>query len=204
MSKLKRKSKLVEYELLPHEEILWLGSPVQWKLFTAQDVFLIPFSLFWCSIAIPLLISGFRSGNLLFILLPHGWIGLYMLFGRFIYKIIRNRHTTYVITNERILMIYNLLGKHVQTHNLDHLPHLGKVVGIGGIGNITFDDPAKKSRWNRRQTNYSNTGMDIFGQTVSGFYDIRDVEEVYHLLLERTYQPAWDVSEKQKPAYQPR
>ena len=175
-----------------------------WKLFTVQDIWLIPFSLMWCAFTVPFLISSLGSGDPFFILFPHGWVGLYMLFGRFIFKIVRKQHTRYAITNIRVLLINNLLGKRVQAFNLGHLPALSKVVGLGGVGNITFGDNVHKTWWNRGRVNYSNTGLDFFGGTVPGFYDIHDVEEIYHLLQELTYQPDWDTIEKQKPAYLPR
>jgi hypothetical protein len=203
MSKPKRKSKLVEYELLPNEDVLWQGHPVVWKLFNAHDLYLIPFSLFWCAITVPMFITGLRSGNLIFIILPHAWIGLYILFGRFIYKIIRKQHTLYIVTNRRVLLIHHLLGKRVQAFNLDHLPGLEKAVGLAGIGNITFGDTVHKTWWNRGQTNYSNTGMDIFGHTIPGFYDIHDVEQVFQLIVELTYHPIWEQVEKNKPAFLP-
>ena len=204
MSKPKRKSKLVEFELLPDEDVLWQGKPILWKLFNAYDLFLIPFTVFWCSIALPMLYSGIRSGNPILILFPHAWIGLYMLFGRFIYKTVRKQHTWYVITNKRILLCTNLFGKHVQTFNLNHLPALSKAVGFGGIGNITFDEPGQKTWWNRRRSTYPNTGMDFFGHATPGFYDIHDVEAVYNLILEVTYGQSWGIVEKKKPAYVPR
>lgn len=203
MSKSKRKSKLVEYELLPDEDVLWQGIPAVWKLFNVHDLFLIPFSLFWCAITFPMFISGLLTGNFIFVLLPHAWIGMYMLFGRFIYKVVRKQHTVYIITNRRVLLIHHLLGKRVQAFNLDHLPSLEKAVGLGGIGNITFGDTIQKSWWNRGQTNYSNTGLDIFGHTIPGFYDIHDVEAVYHLIVELTFRPTWEQVEKNKPAFLP-
>jgi hypothetical protein len=204
MSKPKRKSKLITYELLPGEEVLWQGRPLLWRLFTTYDLWLIPVSLVWCSFTVPFLITSLRSGDLFFIIFPHAWVGLYMLFGRFVYKLVRKQHTHYVITDRRVLIINNLLGKRVKTYNLDHLPNLSKTVGFGGVGSITFADMPNKSWWNRGQVNYSNTGLDFFGGTVPGFYDIPDVEEVYQLIVELTYDTAWNGVEKNKPAFLPR
>lgn len=145
MGKSKRKSKAVEYELMPDEEILWQGHPILSKLFTSSDLVMIPFSIVWCAITIPMLISGFLDGNLLFIILPHGWVGLYMLFGRYIHRFIRKQHTTYVLTNSRVLILNNLFGKHVQAFQLNRLSALEKVVGRNGVGNIIFAEPTQQS-----------------------------------------------------------
>jgi len=198
MSKSKRKSKSIESELMPDEEILWQGHPILSKLFTSQDVILIPFSIVWCFITIPMLISGFLEGNWLFIILPHGWVGLYLLFGRFIHKIIRKQHTTYVLTNNRVLILNNLFGKHVQAFQLNRLPSLEKVVGRGGVGNVIFAEPTQQPWWRGSRA----SDLREFGGNVPGFYDIQDVEEVHRMIAELSYTPM--KVEKRKPVWLPR
>ena len=48
--------------LEPGEQILWLGKPETLHLFTAQDVFLIPFSLLLFGFAVFWEITAFRMG----------------------------------------------------------------------------------------------------------------------------------------------
>ena len=44
------------------EQILWLGKPEKLHLLSAQDVFLIPFSLLWFGFAVFWEIAAFRMG----------------------------------------------------------------------------------------------------------------------------------------------
>lgn len=199
----KRKGNIFQGELLDGEEILWMGQGDKWRLFNRQDLFLIPFSLFWCSIAIPMLISGFVTGNIIFILLPHGWIGLYMLFGRFIVKYLNKEKTYYAVTNYRILIVSGLFNRRLQTFSLNNLPTLEKRIGWGGVGTLIFAETPSKSWWNRSRTSYSNTGMEIFGQGEAGFYDIHEVDEVYRLIAQMAHQTSYAPVEKSKPSYLP-
>ncbi len=43
---------LISGRLLGGERVAWSGRPVQGILFTARDIFLIPFSLIWCGFAV--------------------------------------------------------------------------------------------------------------------------------------------------------
>ena len=90
----------------PGESILWKGKPGKGHLLTAQDAFLIPFSIFWCGFAI------FWEGSVLltdgpFIMklwgIPFVLVGLYITVGRFIHTLIRRRRTAYVVTNKKII-----------------------------------------------------------------------------------------------------
>lgn len=200
----KRKENVFQDELLEREEILWMGQGDKWRLFNGQDLFLIPFSLFWCSIAIPMLISGFVTGNIIFILMPHGWIGLYMLFGRFIVKYLRKENTYYAVTNERVLILSHLFGRRLQAFSVHHLPTLEKRIGMGGVGTITFAELPPKSWWKRNQSHYSNTGLEMFGQVLPGFYDIHEVDEVYRMIAQMAHQTSYAPVEKAKPSYLPR
>ena len=111
MSKAKRKFNVFQDELLEGEEILWMDKPQAWKLLNVYDLYLIPFSLFWCGIVF----SFWQGSGFILFILPHTLIGLYMLFGRFIVKYLRNRRTYYAVTDRRILIMSGLLGRKFQT-----------------------------------------------------------------------------------------
>jgi hypothetical protein len=184
MSKTKRKSNIFEYELLDGEEILWMDKPQAWKLFNAHDLYLIPFSLFWCGFALFWMSGASRAGLFALFGLPHVLVGLYMLIGRFIVKYMRNRNTYYAVTNHRILITTRLLWTKFHAFSIDTLPALEKSVGVGGIGTISFGIEPQQPWWGRRRANYSNTGMELFGYTLPGFYDIANANEVYRLISE--------------------
>lgn len=199
----KRKVNVFQAELLDGEELLWSGQSDKNRLFTGQDLFLIPFSLLWCAITVPLLLGGLASGNIIFVLMPHGWIGLYMLFGRFIVKYQQKKHTYYAVTNHRILIVSGLFSRRLQTFSLRNLPSLEKRMGRDGVGTIIFAELQSKSWWNRSRTSYSNTGMEIFGQGPAGFYDIHDVDDVYRIIAQLAHQTQNEWVEKPKPSFLP-
>lgn len=183
-----------------------MGKPVLWKLFTAQDLFLIPFSVLWCLITVPFLYGALTSGNFFLLFMPHAWVGLYMLFGRFIYKIIRKRHTYYAVTNQRVLVLINLFGRKFQAISMDRLPATEKTEGFGGIGTITFVGIDNKSWSTRKRKSHAVTGLEGFTgvQTFIGFYDIRNVGDVYRLISELSTGASQMRYVASKPLFLPR
>jgi hypothetical protein len=201
----KRKENVFQGELLDGEEILWMGQGDKWRIFTSQDWFTIPFSLFWCAIIMPIFLSGIRSGNMIVFLIPHVWVGFYLLFGRFILKFLRKMRAYYAVTNQRILILGSLFGHSLQAFSLSHVPTLEKYVGWGGVGTIMFAATPPKSWWNRRRTPiHSSATMESFGQVLPGFYDIHEVDEVYRMIAQMAHQTSYQWAEKSKPAYLPR
>jgi hypothetical protein len=179
MTKPKGKIKTLEAVLLSDEDILWLGQPDPKVLFNWHDLYLIPFGLFWMVIVL-----SFWRASVSPILFPHTFVGLYLLFGRFIYKYWKKRHTRYAVTNRRILILTRLLGTKLEAFYLESLPSLNKSVGISGVGTITFGLQHHRSMWSRNSLNTSNTGMELFGGGIPGFYDIHEPDEVSHLISE--------------------
>jgi hypothetical protein len=184
MSKAKRKGKLFQDELLDGEEILWMGQPESWMLFSKHDLYLIPFSLFWCAIAF----SFLRVGVFSLFALPHMLMGAYLLIGRFFYKFWRKTNTYYAVTNQRILIQSGLFGNKLETLAIANLPSVNRSGWLGGIGNVTFDLTPRKSWWMRGQVDYSNTGLEFFGGDVTGFYDIREAIEVHQLISQLQHE----------------
>jgi hypothetical protein len=200
----KRKENVFQDELLDGEEILWMGKSDKWRIFTSQDWFTIPFSLFWGAIFMTILVMGLNSGKWIVLLIPHVWVGFYLLFGRFILKILRKTHTYYAVTNQRILVMSNLFGRSLQAFSLFHVPTLEKHIGRGGVGTILFEPTPPKSWWSRNQpVPRSSAAMESFNQVPPGFYDIHDVDDVYRLIAQRAHQTIYVPVEKAKPAYLP-
>ena len=88
------------------ESILWRGKPGTGNLVTAQDVLMIPFSLLWCGFAIFWLVTVVTSGAPAFFGLfgvPFVAVGLYLVFGRFLWTAYIRKRTAYVITNKKII-----------------------------------------------------------------------------------------------------
>lgn len=120
------------------EAVLWKGKPEKGHLFTAQDVFMIPFSIFWCGFALFWEITTFTSGAPFFFKLwgiPFVCVGLYMVFGRFLWTAYIRKRTAYVITNKKILRIR---GKKIDIQEGKSMPSIHVTVNRNGSGTIRF------------------------------------------------------------------
>jgi hypothetical protein len=164
--------------LRPQEEVLWAGGPDATVLFSSADVFVVPFSLMWGAFVIFWEVAVVSSGGPAFFVawgIPFVLIGLYMIFGRFIYKRRQRRRTLYAITDQRALA---LVGDRTLTDTpVKYQPvtikrsrdgrHASVIIG-NGIG-----------PW-RGAAMYANTGMDFFSRSAgafSGFFDVADPDE---------------------------
>src|SRR5512134_2579169 len=92
--------------LLKGEEIRWSGQPDRGIIFSPVDIFLVPFSLIWGGMAIFAAVttvlafyrlggSGISLAATLLFFIPFTLVGLYMIFGRFIYKDWSKKRTFY-------------------------------------------------------------------------------------------------------------
>jgi len=180
--------------LLKDEKILWMGQPNPNVNFTSMDWFLIPFSIMWGGFAIfwELGVLGVLSINnsnetnvpIVFSLfgIPFVIIGLYFIFGRFIYKKWKKRRTYYAVTNKRILILTNTTSKKVMAEFIDNIPVINYSQKSNGVGSIRFGN------FNFMTDMYENTGMDFFsgflGKSTPTFFDIDNVKEVYNIVNE--------------------
>ena len=151
------------------EEILWVGKPNPTRLFNPSDIFLIPFSLFWMVIVI-----AFLRTSMWFAIAPHFWIGIYMLFGRFIHQYLARKHTYYAITHERILIVNTLLRVRHRAIFVDKIQTVEYNQREDNTGSIKFDlnaDWAKsKNPW--------------YFESQHHLTDIDDVDDVNALLYQ--------------------
>lgn len=88
------------------EQILWKGTPGKGHLFLPSDLFMIPFSIFWCGFAFFWEYMALSNGAPFFFALfglPFIAVGLYITVGRFIWKAYIRKRTAYVITNRKII-----------------------------------------------------------------------------------------------------
>jgi hypothetical protein len=114
---------MVGVDLLPGERIRWEGRPVRAQLFRPPDAILIPFSIVWSGFAVGVAagsVFGGDPGSIF--LVPFAAVGLYLLFGRFIVRAIAARHTRYLVTDRRVLVIGGLSGNKTTSSYLYALP----------------------------------------------------------------------------------
>jgi hypothetical protein len=159
----------------PGEQVLWAGRPDPTVRFTRADMYLIPFSVMWGGFALFWETAVITNGAPLFFMawgVPFVAIGLYFIFGRFIYKRRRKERTAYAITTGRALVAVD--SRSLVDSPIRYTPttiqrsrdgrHVTAIIGnSGGF----FNNAAM----------YGNTGMDFFNRTavnVVAFYDVAD------------------------------
>lgn len=136
--------------------MIWTGRPKGGILFTGRDIFLIPFSILWGSLAIfweygilttthsrhAVQPAGFNVISPLFGV-PFVLVGLFMIFGRFIVDAYLRNQTDYAVTNQRILIQRTGQWNRFVSLSLDRLPSLNLTEGRNGYGTITFGEVAQ-------------------------------------------------------------
>lgn len=172
-------SEALRSELIKDEQVLWEGQPTTYVTFTRGDMFLIPFSILWGGFAIFWEATVFLSGAPVFFLLFGSIfvaVGLYMIFGRFIYKKLKKGRTYYAVTNKRIIAVEAGSSRHISAEYIDRIPCINKTVRSDGIGTLVFGNELFGTSM------YANSGMDFFngysGRNVLAFYDIEDADRV--------------------------
>ena len=133
----------------PGESILWQGRPQRFTPFTENDIFMIPFSLFWCGTLFPSFWKDFQEGIGLFGLfcIPFVLAGLYMLFGRLVVRWYQLRHTAYAITTRKILRRRN---RKVEVLQSDPMPPFRVKEHRKGLKSVCFVENLNSVRGKRR------------------------------------------------------
>lgn len=150
------------------EFLHWTGRPDPKVLFSSADVFLIPFSLLWGGFAIYWeyqAITGSETPMFALFGIPFVLVGLYMIFGRFIYKARRKRTTVYGLTDSRAIVS-------TSDRSSSDTPIHGVSVSTNRSRNNTH---ATVTFGSTRYTMYQNTGMGFLGAGHDqgiGFFDV--------------------------------
>jgi len=177
-------SQLFQGDLLSDEELLWTGQPDTSSVLAAEDLVLIPFALFWTAFAcfweaaalgwifVP---EEAERPPLIFPLfgLPFVLIGLYLLFGRIIYRNWKKRHTYYAVTDKRVLVLTTVGSRNLQAAYTDSVPGVGKSVRRNGVGTISFGVPASVP---------AKVPSAVLAGARPVFQDVRDADMVYELV----------------------
>jgi hypothetical protein len=193
----------VEAELLPGEELLWIGQPSSglaamrgYPLARLATVFglVVAFALFGLMM-LPTVRFGMGAmtsmnaiGPLMLPVIIMGVVLLGMI-GSAVAAYMRAQNAIYAITDRRIIMLGGLLSTSVTSYGPQDVERVERRMRGGGSGDLIF-------RYEQRARSYrSNQG---FGRTryesvPVGFFGIPNVREVEALLLE-TFRPDDDAS----------
>jgi hypothetical protein len=126
-------------ELTPGERLQWTGRPRRGLRFTAADLIAVPFSILWCGFAIFWESHALtRTTDLFFALwgIPFVAIGLYMVFGRFIFDAIRRRKIAYGLTSRRLILVSGVFSRQLKSIELDSLGETSLKESRDGSGTV--------------------------------------------------------------------
>lgn len=166
------------------EQLLWVGQPDSRVRFTAADGFLVPFSILWGGFAVfweIMAVTTARQSYFWIFGIPFVLVGLYFIFGRFIFKKRRKLVTAYGLTDRRAIVCVGdrsvadspLAGTPTKVDRSRDGQHVSVIFGSQGLMGFAGM--------------YQNTGLDFFsfgmGQTVA-FYDVEDSEGLTRALEE--------------------
>ena len=172
----------------PGERLLWSGQPRAGIRLRAVDTLLIPFTLLWGGFAffweymvLTHMSNAPQPMVTIFPLfgLPFVFVGLYMIFGRFIVDAMRRGRTYYGVTNERIIVISGLFAPQIKSLMLKTLDAISFAPRMDGSGTITFG-----------QSNFVNAVFPAgswpgAGRFASPAFELIDrAKEVYDLVRE--------------------
>jgi hypothetical protein len=187
----------IQAELRPDEKLLWSGQPPKGIRFRAADFLTIPFSLLWTGFAV------FWEANAIALFpfpcfalfgLPFVLAGLYIVLGRFFVDALQRDRMCYGVTNERVviisellskqhmIIISELLGKHVKSLDLRTLQSVRLEKWPDGSGTITFG-PAYIPPWR-----YHILGIGVGRYIPPMFERIPDAKSVYETIREAQQQ----------------
>lgn len=171
---------LIEHELEPHETLLWSGQPHTGIIVRGVDAFLIPFSLLWCGFAVFWTILVTTNGILFFSLFGCFFVlvGLYFVFGRFLWDVAQRRKMCYGITNERIIIVSGLFQKHVKSLTLNTLSEVSVSEKANGQCTILLGPTTGQESLHR------SMAWPGVPQGAPKLEAIEEVRRVYHILRE--------------------
>lgn len=162
-----------------HERLHWTGQPKKGILFRSSDIFMIPFSLFWCGFAIFWFI-GASQASMLFALfgIPFILAGLILVFGRYFIDAKQRENTFYGITDERIIIKSGIFNKSIKSINLKTLSDIEYVEKKDGSGTISIGPKNPFVAWNSSMNWWpgmkSTPSLDM----------VQDVRKVYNRIIE--------------------
>lgn len=160
------------------EYILWKGKPEKGNIITGSDIFLIPFSIVWCAFAIFWEMSAIASGAPFFFALfglPFICVGLYLVFGRFIWTSYIRKKTAYVITNKKII---RLRGNKIDMLDGKTMPVMRVEAHKNGNGTLRFGETV----YYRRGRTYSESLFTL--ENVPNVVQVQQAIEMMEKIVE--------------------
>lgn len=165
--------------LQKNERLIWAGTPKTGTIFRPYDFFMIPFSLAWC-IFVGFWMYMAAKDNFLFGLfgIPFAFVGIFMLFGRFIADRKTRANTVYGLTNERILIKVGARKTHIKSFQLSTQNGIELMEEGDGFGTIIIGNVADRYDRTTQSGNWSSASPSS-----TRLYKIRDARNVYSEIM---------------------
>lgn len=131
-------------------DLLWTGRPGGGIRFRRPDLFLVPFSLMWGGFAIVWESLAFRSDGPWFLKvwgIPFVFIGLYMVFGRFLWDAYSRSQTWYALTSDSAIILRKHWRGGLQRIYLPSLSTIRFTTSNDESGTIQFGNEGPSGAW---------------------------------------------------------
>ena len=158
--------------LAPGETILWRGKPAGGHLFGPQDLFMIPFSIFWAGFAFYWFFNALRVGVFALFGIPFVCVGIYITVGRFFHMAHRRKHTAYVITTAKVI---RKRGNRIDMLDAKTMPAIHVTAHTDGTGTIRFGQLAY---YRGRRYDSFDANQGLF--TLENIPDVARVQQILH------------------------
>ncbi len=138
---------VIQAELDSEEKLIWFGVPKQSMVFRRSDLFMIPFSLllvgyaiFWEAFAISRINENTGIVGYIFALPGVAFValGLYMVFGRYVFDAKKRSTTFYGLTDKRVIIVSGIFKKSVKSLDFSALSELSITENSDLSGTIAF------------------------------------------------------------------
>ena len=175
--------------LLPGEQLVWWGAPKRGVMLTSRDLFLVPFSLLWGGFAIFWEANALRMHAPIFFPVFGALfvaVGLFFIFGRFIFDAWLRGGTVYGVTSRRVLIARKGPYPNFVAVSLGQLPPASLSEGANGRGTIRFGE-AMRFAWPygmRGGMSYWTPSLDPTPQ----FIGIEDARRVFNQIQSATHR----------------
>jgi hypothetical protein len=172
--------------LMAGERMLWSGRPRTGLLLTGRDIFLIPFSLFWCGCLGFWTLGPGAAGGLVFdrFSLALLTFGVALTFGRFPLDAWLRSRTRYTVTDRRVLTQRAGPLSNFTAVALDRLPDVRLKARRNGWGDIQFGQ--SQPLWG-----FGRTGLSVWLPSLDAtpqFLAIPDARKVFDLIQQVSHQ----------------
>lgn len=184
-----------------NEKILWEGRP-QFLPFVFQGWILISIvGILWTLGVLSIAVAQPKLGNLIFIT-PHFWIGIVMIFGYPLQKLLVYERMYYTITDKRVIIQKGIIGRDFRSIDFDKITDAEVNVGFmdklfsKSSGSILIFTPSSVVR--------TRNGITAIPNRLS---NIRNPYEVFKLFKKTSHDVKTDISypnkfrPKENPGY---